>query len=145
MKIRTITLSIAAISITTLSLAACTSNPPPLPAPSVSALQPAAPVKVSTQEWVTVALSPGTVIIDVRTPAEFASGHVQGALNIPVEFADFQERITQLDPNTTFALYCRTGSRSAEAARLMNNFGYVHVYDLDGGFSDLENTGIPVS
>jgi rhodanese-related sulfurtransferase len=91
----------------------------------------------------TAASSPGTVIIDVRTPEEFASGHVQGALNIPVEFADFAQQVSTLDPAVTYAIYCRSGNRSAVATAEMATMGFMHLYDLDGGFVDLEAAGMP--
>lgn len=55
-------------------------------------------------------------VIDVRTPAEFAAGHIAAALNIPVEASDFGARISQLDPEEAYLVYCRTGRRSAIAA-----------------------------
>jgi rhodanese-related sulfurtransferase len=91
------------------------------------------------------AQSPGTVIIDVRTPEEFASGHVQGALNIPVEAADFAQQVASLDPGTTYAIYCRSGNRSAVATAQMGGMGYPHLYDLEGGFADLEAAGMPTA
>lgn len=83
------------------------------------------------------------MIVDVRTPEEFAQGHVEGALNIPVESSDFAVSIAALNPSGTFAIYCRSGRRSAVAAEQMAALGYVHVYDLEGGFADLEGAGMP--
>jgi len=87
-------------------------------------------------------MSPGTVVIDVRTPEEFADGHVKGSLNIPVESADFAQRIGELDPGATYAVYCRSGNRSAIATAEMATLGYVHVYDLEGGYADLDAAGM---
>ncbi len=124
-------------------IGACAGGTSTAPAPAAPASQPQAPVRVDVPTWMAVALSPGTVVIDVRTPEEFASGHVEGALNIPVEFADFAQRIAELDPAATYAVYCRSGNRSAVATAEMNTLGYPHVYDLDGGFTDLESAGMP--
>ena len=79
----------------------------------------------------------------MRTPDEFNAGHVDGALLISVESPDFQQQIAALDPNGTYALYCRSGNRSAAAASIMAQMGYLHVYDLQGGFVDLEGAGMP--
>jgi rhodanese-related sulfurtransferase len=91
------------------------------------------------------AQSPGTVIIDVRTPEEFNSGHVQGALNIPVESPDFAAQVGALDTSATYAIYCRSGNRSAVATAEMGAMGFVNVYDLDGGFTDLAAAGMPTA
>ena len=125
------------------ALAACGGATEAAPAPSAS--QPAAPVRVGVAEWIPVAQSPGTVIIDVRTPEEFNSGHVQGALNIPVESPDFAAQVSALDPATTYAIYCRSGNRSAVATAQMGSMGYLHLYDLEGGFADLEAAGMPTA
>ncbi|MDO9590965.1 MAG: rhodanese-like domain-containing protein, partial [Microcella sp.] len=61
-----------------------------------------------------VALEPGTIVIDVRTPAEFASGHLEGAINIDVQSADFDSRISELDADGTYFVYCRSGNRSGQ-------------------------------
>jgi phage shock protein E len=76
-------------------------------------------------------VTPETVLIDVRTPAEFATGHLDGAVNIDVQSADFDERIAQLDPAGDYVVYCRSGNRSAQAITRMEALG----------FSDLENGG----
>lgn len=71
-------------------------------------------------------------IIDVRTPAEFASGHIEGAINIPVErIAEDLRTMKQIRPGSTLLLYCRSGRRSAIAAELIRQQGYSRV--LDGG------------
>ena len=59
-----------------------------------------------------VGLAEGTVIIDVRTPGEFASGHLEGALNIDVQSPDFAAQVSQLDPTQEYFIYCRSGNRS---------------------------------
>ena len=127
------------------TLAACGSSTEAAPAPTAAASQPASPVRVGVPEWMQAAQSPGTVIIDVRTPEEFNSGHVQGALNIPVESSDFATQVAALDPTTTYAIYCRSGNRSAVATAQMGTMGYMHLYDLEGGFADLEAAGMPTA
>ncbi len=68
----------------------------------------------------------------MRTPEEFNSGHVQGALSIPVESPDFAAQVSALDPGTTYAIYCRSGNRSAVAAAEMGSMGFMYPYDLHG-------------
>jgi rhodanese-related sulfurtransferase len=137
-------LALAGALLLTPALAACGSatETATAAAPTIAAVQPDAPVRVGVPEWMQAAQSPGTVIIDVRTPEEFSSGHVKGALNIPVESPDFAQRVAALDPGSTYAVYCRSGNRSAVAASEMATMGYVHLYDLEGGFADLEAAGM---
>ena len=70
------------------------------------------------------ALDSATVVIDVRTPAEFAAGHLEGAVNIDVQSADFDARISELDPAGTYFVYCRSGNRSAQAIDRMQGLGF---------------------
>jgi len=69
------------------------------------------------------------VIIDVRTGEEFASGYIDGAINIPVE------NISSIDypKDTVIILYCVSGARSSSAAETLVDLGYTNVYSLDGG------------
>jgi phage shock protein E len=75
-------------------------------------------------------------VIDVRTPSEFAAGHVAGARNIDVEAADFGSK------NAPYLLYCRSGRRSALAADQMKQAGFTDVVDA-GGMTDLTAAGAP--
>jgi rhodanese-related sulfurtransferase len=82
-------------------------------------------------------------IIDVRRPDEFAGQHVVGAINIDVNGADFEARIEELDPETPYLVYCRTGQRSAQAAARMEEAGIKDIADA-GGIGDLVAAGAPV-
>ena len=83
------------------------------------------------------------VVIDVRTPAEFADGHVAGARNIDVEAGDFAARISSLDKTASYLVYCRTGRRSAIAADEMAGAGFADIVD-GGGIADLVAAGAPI-
>jgi|SRR5690554_6890450 rhodanese-related sulfurtransferase len=72
-------------------------------------------------------------IVDVRTPAEYAQGHIQGAILVPNETISTEHRPEELpDTQATVLVYCRSGSRSAQAARKLVSLGYVNVYDFGG-------------
>jgi rhodanese-related sulfurtransferase len=73
------------------------------------------------------------VILDVRTPAEFAAGHLPGAINIDVESADFVDRVAGLDESAETLVYCRTGNRSGVATDKMAELGFTDMADLQGG------------
>ena len=69
------------------------------------------------------------VIIDVRTAQEFASGYIDGAVNIPVDNIDSIE----YDKDAVIIVYCASGMRSSNAAETLIDLGYTNVYNLDGG------------
>jgi rhodanese-related sulfurtransferase len=84
----------------------------------------------------------GAQVIDVRTPEEFAAGHLAGARNIDVQAADFHDRVGELDPDATYVLYCRSGSRAGAAADMMADMGFTDVVNA-GGFDSLAAAGLP--
>lgn len=75
------------------------------------------------------------IIIDVRTPTEFAEGHIEGAVNIDLSSDTFGESIAALDMSDSYGVYCRSGNRSAQAAARMTEAGFTDVRDL-GAMSD---------
>ena len=100
---------------------------------------------VKADRFVTSMTEPGTVIVDVRTPAEYAAGHVDGAINIDVEGGDFGTQIAALPKDSTYAVYCRSGRRSAIAADQMASAGFTSVVNLEGGgLAELQAAGAPV-
>jgi rhodanese-related sulfurtransferase len=86
----------------------------------------------------------GVVSLDVRTADEFAEGHLINAININVESGNFEAEIEKLDKNTTYAVYCRSGRRSAIAVDLMKKAGFTNLYNLDGGVIDWSASGLPL-
>ena len=83
------------------------------------------------------------VLLDVRTPEEYAAGHLEGATNLPLAADDFRDRVAELDPDTAYAVYCRTGVRSQQAMEIMRKAGIEAVYDLDGGITAWTRSGRP--
>ncbi len=75
------------------------------------------------------------VIVDVRTPEEFNEGHIENAINLPVD--EIEDRALEVLPNKkeTYLLYCRSGNRSAQGAKILENMGYEIIYDF-GGIND---------
>lgn len=91
-----------------------------------------------------VGLEQGTIVIDVRTPEEFASGHLEGALNIDVQSPDFMAQVSQLDPNADYFIYCRSGNRSGQAMSQMSTMGFTSMIN-GGSVEEASNySGIPV-
>ena len=97
--------------------------------------------KVSPKEFSDVINQAGVVVIDVRTPAEFASGHLPNAINIDFENPNFKQEIEKLDKEVTFAVYCRSGNRSGKATSAMSKAGFTKIYDMQGGIIDWQTAG----
>lgn len=78
--------------------------------------------------------SPKAQLLDVRTPGEFGGGHLPGAQNIDYRNPAFSQHVAQLDKTKPVYVYCLSGGRSAEAAKLMREQGFTQVYELQGGY-----------
>lgn len=76
------------------------------------------------------------IIIDVRTPMEYNSGHISGAINIDYYSSDIFSQIKSLDRNKTYLIYCRSGHRSAEVSKIMEEEGFKQIYNLKNGLLD---------
>jgi len=84
----------------------------------------------------------GAVLLDVRTPEEFAGGHVPGAINIPIGNHSLVPK-TWPDPETEIWVYCRTQNRSAAFASSLHELGYRNIYVVNGGITDWVEKGYP--
>ena len=82
------------------------------------------------------------VILDVRTVSEFDSGHVEGAINIPVE--ELSKRLSELNSNDELLVYCRTGNRSTTAVGILKENGYNRIYHMNGGITAWRSAGFPI-
>ena len=85
-----------------------------------------------------------TVIIDVRTPAEFAEGHLQGAINIDVQSPDFREQVMAFDTDGEYFIYCRSGNRSGQAITQMFQMGFTDMTNGGSVKQASDMTGISV-
>ena len=82
------------------------------------------------------------VVIDVRTRDEYGEGHLSITdENYDLLNGDFHDAVEKLEKDKTYYLYCRSGNRSGQAARIMKNSGFDSVYNI-GGFEDLANSGL---
>ena len=89
-------------------------------------------VSVDAEEFAREIAKPGVQLVDVRTAAEYAEGHIADAVNIDVTASDFAEKISTLDKERTVALYCRSGRRSKEAAEKLVALGYTNIVEFGG-------------
>ncbi len=139
-----LTASGAALSLALIGpLAACSS--------STNAAATAAPVqetkaitKVSPADAESL-FKQGITVLDVRTPEEFASGHIAGAVNVNWEGSDFAAQVKQLDPSKPVLVYCHSGNRSGQAVQVMEQEGFQHIYDLSGGVLAWNASGQPLT
>lgn len=91
-----------------------------------------------------VAVKADAVIIDVRTPAEYAEGHVDGAINLDLEGGVFEAEYSKLDPSKSYIVYCRSGRRSGVAASILKDNGFVDIVDLQTLENAASKTGLSI-
>lgn len=88
--------------------------------------------KISAQDAKSIIDSEDVIILDVRTPEEYNSGHIENAVLLPVtEITDKAEEVLP-DKDAKILVYCRSGNRSATAAKDLINMGYTNVFDFGG-------------
>lgn len=93
-----------------------------------------------------LAQQPATVILDVRTDQEFTGGHLENAVNLDYNAPDFQTQLQSLDKTKSYLVYCAVGGRSSKATQLMQEMGFLRVYNVSGGgFPELQRAGVPVA
>lgn len=99
---------------------------------------------LSVADFATLTKTPAVIVLDVRTPEEFAAGHLRGAIDLDLRAADFTTRLAGLDKTATYAVYCHSGNRSATALDQMTAAGFTHAADLTGGITAWTADGQPV-
>ncbi len=142
MPSRRLTVSVAALLLAG-SLAACGSAGPQVSATAgaVAASAPTEGAELDPAAFAAALKRPGTTVIDVRTPQEYALGHLPGAVNLDVEGPDFAARVQSLDPGAPYAVYCRSGNRSAAAVAVMDQLGFTRAFHLGGGITAWKGAG----
>jgi rhodanese-related sulfurtransferase len=88
--------------------------------------------------------SPNALILDVRTAAEVAEGHLPNAVNIDIYGSDFMAKVQQLPKDREILVYCTVGARSQQAADILSKQGFAKVYNLDGGIVAWQRNGFEV-
>jgi phage shock protein E len=106
--------------------------------PAVSASEPAAPAVAETSPANAkkrLDAEKGIVLLDVRTADEYAGGHIDGSVLLPLDSIDEEAATKIANKDTVVFVYCRTGVRSAEAVRLLMGMGYTQVFSIAGGIT----------
>ena len=84
------------------------------------------------------------IILDVRTPAEYAKGHLANAAAINFFDTDFKEKVGKLDKTKAVYVYCAAGGRSAKALKILQELGFKTAYNMLGGFTGWQAAGLPL-
>ncbi len=140
-----------------LALTACASQPMLMPSASrmPAALQaqraqnnfkPQAVVTISPQEAHDWVMDPQSqwLVLDVRTPEEFAQGHLKNATLLNFYDADFKTKLEDMNRHQPTILYCRSGNRSGQTLEIMRALGFKNVYEVRGGILAWQASGFPV-
>jgi len=85
------------------------------------------------------------VILDVRTPEEFAEGHIDGAVNLDVQARDFEKKLRVLDRKKSYLVYCRTGNRSRKATVAMEALGFRSIFHMTEGIVRWKQQNLPLT
>ena len=84
------------------------------------------------------------VVLDIRTPEEYAEGYIEDAINMDYYAADFEQQLDKLDKNQTYLVYCRTANRSGQAMPIFEELGFKTVYNMLGGIVAWQAAGYPI-
>lgn len=100
--------------------------------------------RVDAGTFATTVADPAVVVLDVRTPEEFATGHLANAINIDAQSGSFEQQIASLDKDKTYAVYCRSGNRSQGAVAKMTDAGFANIVELESGIVGWQSAGLPI-
>ena len=96
---------------------------------------------LSVDEFARMAADKQNVILDVRTPEEFSTGHIPGAVNLDYNAPDFQAKAAALDKSKTYLVHCAVGGRSVRACEKLSRLDFPNLYNLPGGFKAWAKAG----
>ena len=88
---------------------------------------------------------PNFTILDIRTPTEFESGHIEGAINTDYYITSFSNDLDTLDKEKTYLVYCRTGNRTGRTMPLMKKLQFKEVYHMSGGIVQWKQQEYPIA
>jgi rhodanese-related sulfurtransferase len=89
--------------------------------------------------------SNAVIVLDVRTPKEFAGGHIAGATNIDFLAGDFAERVAKLAREQAYLVHCASGRRSTNCLPQLQRLGFTNLVHLDGGITAWRAAGLSVT
>tara|TARA_B100001093_G_scaffold74685_1_gene65427 strand:- start:198 stop:635 length:438 start_codon:yes stop_codon:yes gene_type:complete len=77
--------------------------------------------------------NPDMMVLDIRTPEEFASGHIPASINIDYKAENFESELKKLDRSKSYLMHCRSGRRSTAALDIFSKLGFDHIIHIDDG------------
>jgi phage shock protein E len=138
-------MTLAIILATVLAVAGCGGVPSaaPVVAPAAVAAQTKnLPADLDVATAASLHGQSDVVFLDVRTPEEYAEGHIPGVVLIPLD--ELPHRIDEVPKDKTVVVTCRSGNRSAQAAEILRQAGYSNVHNMTGGITAWQQAGYPV-
>ena len=94
--------------------------------------KPAQVNKITCSDVNTIVSEEGAIVVDVRTSEEYNTDHIENAININSETIKYTVKGKIKDLDTPIIVYCQSGRRSAESAKILTELGYTKVYDMGG-------------
>jgi rhodanese-related sulfurtransferase len=91
-----------------------------------------------------MAENPNVRVLDVRTPEEYAEGHIKGAINVDFKASGFAGEVAKLDKNKSYIVHCRSGNRSGKSLPVLKQQGFGAIYHLNKGFNAWQEAGMAV-
>ena len=96
---------------------------------------------LTVNDFATKISDASVTLLDVRTSAEYSSGHIAGATNIDFESGHFERDLKSLIKSKSYAVYCRSGNRSGQATAIMAKDGFTSIFNLSGGIINWTASG----
>ncbi len=87
---------------------------------------------------------PGFVILDIRTPGEYQSGHIENAIMIDFYSKTYAQEVNRLDKGKTYLIHCRSGNRSTRSMALFEKLQFQKIYHLSSGINGWKSEGLPL-
>ena len=116
--------------------------------PSCSAQQDGTSTALSAKEASTLIGKhkddPNFIILDIRTPGEYQSGHLKDSIMIDYYSKSFGDQIARLDKGKSYLVYCRSGNRSARSMALFEKLQFKKIYHLSSGINGWNSEGLPL-
>ncbi len=84
------------------------------------------------------------VVLDIRTPGEYQSGHLQNSILIDFYSKTFLDQINRLDRQKSYLIYCRSGNRSSKSLNLFKELHFLKIYHLSSGINGWNSEGLPL-
>lgn len=108
-------------------------------------LSAAEPVDVDVEQAAALLASGEPVtVLDIRTPEEFAEGHLKGAVNLDFKSDDFEAKLAKLDPAKPYLVHCAAGGRSGRSMKLFGKLKFTKIHHLKEGYNGWADAGKPV-